>query len=210
MGKYTIAKTIREIVENEKHEKISERDRERSETIHSWEMTVHFHYVIEIQIIVGMSLFSLFSPFLFLNNNTMCVRMYEYESLILLFQFFFSIPLSSPSDSLSACNLNCFCDFVKYSPICGENGNTYISGCHAGCKDRITNNGSTVSARCRIGNTILEATSTSGCAFKFKYIFIYLFILLFFFASIHPANRFIQIVHAFKHSKTVGILTLIT
>lgn len=28
---------------------------------------------------------------------------------------------------------NCNCDFVKYSPICGEDGNSYISPCHAGC-----------------------------------------------------------------------------
>lgn len=29
----------------------------------------------------------------------------------------------------------CHCDHVKYSPICGEDGYTYISPCHAGCLD---------------------------------------------------------------------------
>ncbi|CAB3387511.1 Hypothetical predicted protein [Cloeon dipterum] len=35
-----------------------------------------------------------------------------------------------------ACNLNCDCDFVKYSPVCSEDGQTtFISACHAGCRD---------------------------------------------------------------------------
>lgn len=46
--------------------------------------------------------------------------------------------------SLSTCNADCACDFVKYSPICGENGNTYISGCHAGCTERIKSDGTQV------------------------------------------------------------------
>lgn len=35
------------------------------------------------------------------------------------------------------CNSVCQCDYVKYSPVCGEDGNTYISPCHAGCKEQI-------------------------------------------------------------------------
>lgn len=31
------------------------------------------------------------------------------------------------------CNALCNCDFVKYSPVCGADGVTYISACHAGC-----------------------------------------------------------------------------
>lgn len=33
--------------------------------------------------------------------------------------------------------MNCNCDYVKYSPVCGENNITYISSCHAGCKNEI-------------------------------------------------------------------------
>lgn len=29
----------------------------------------------------------------------------------------------------------CHCDYVKYSPVCGSNNQTYISACHAGCTD---------------------------------------------------------------------------
>ncbi|XP_052862967.1 solute carrier organic anion transporter family member 74D-like isoform X2 [Anopheles cruzii] len=32
------------------------------------------------------------------------------------------------------CNSACQCDYVRYSPVCGEDGNTYISACHAGCR----------------------------------------------------------------------------
>uniref|UniRef100_A0A1B0CRW9 Solute carrier organic anion transporter family member n=1 Tax=Lutzomyia longipalpis TaxID=7200 RepID=A0A1B0CRW9_LUTLO len=39
--------------------------------------------------------------------------------------------------SLTSCNSNCHCDYVKYAPVCGEDMHTYISACHAGCTDQI-------------------------------------------------------------------------
>lgn len=34
---------------------------------------------------------------------------------------------------VAPCNALCSCDFVKYSPVCGADGVTYVSACHAGC-----------------------------------------------------------------------------
>ncbi|EDS45572.1 organic anion transporter [Culex quinquefasciatus] len=42
----------------------------------------------------------------------------------------------STTDLTPTCNSACQCDYVKYSPICGEDGNTYISACHAGCRQQ--------------------------------------------------------------------------
>ncbi|KAK3908294.1 Solute carrier organic anion transporter family member 74D [Frankliniella fusca] len=34
------------------------------------------------------------------------------------------------------CNADCLCEYVKYSPVCASDGyTTYISACHAGCRD---------------------------------------------------------------------------
>lgn len=44
-------------------------------------------------------------------------------------------------DTTPTCNSACHCDYVKYSPVCGADGNTYISACHAGCRaSRVENN----------------------------------------------------------------------
>ncbi|XP_050324322.1 solute carrier organic anion transporter family member 4A1-like [Bactrocera neohumeralis] len=40
----------------------------------------------------------------------------------------------SALNSTPTCNSECHCDYVRYSPVCGENNMTYISPCHAGCK----------------------------------------------------------------------------
>ncbi|XP_030383373.1 solute carrier organic anion transporter family member 74D-like isoform X2 [Scaptodrosophila lebanonensis] len=41
--------------------------------------------------------------------------------------------MASLSAASSNCTAACHCDFVQYSPICGQDNVTYISPCHAGC-----------------------------------------------------------------------------
>lgn len=41
---------------------------------------------------------------------------------------------NSALNNTATCNSACACDYVRYSPVCGENNMTYISACHAGCK----------------------------------------------------------------------------
>ena len=36
--------------------------------------------------------------------------------------------------TLLPCNEHCHCDYVTYNPVCSEDGQTFISACHAGCK----------------------------------------------------------------------------
>lgn len=33
------------------------------------------------------------------------------------------------------CNEQCHCDYVTYNPVCSEHGQTFISACHAGCRN---------------------------------------------------------------------------
>lgn len=33
------------------------------------------------------------------------------------------------------CNTTCSCDRDKFSPVCGVDGRTYFSACHAGCRN---------------------------------------------------------------------------
>ncbi|XP_072401918.1 solute carrier organic anion transporter family member 74D-like [Diabrotica undecimpunctata] len=51
-------------------------------------------------------------------------------------------------DPISKCNSACQCEHIKYNPVCSENGVTYISACHAGCRDVINVNGSNVFSDC--------------------------------------------------------------
>lgn len=37
--------------------------------------------------------------------------------------------------TLLPCNEQCHCDYVTYNPVCSEHGKTFISACHAGCRN---------------------------------------------------------------------------
>ncbi|XP_008217820.1 solute carrier organic anion transporter family member 74D [Nasonia vitripennis] len=51
--------------------------------------------------------------------------------------------------TLMPCNEHCHCDYVTYNPVCSENGQTFISACHAGCKTvRVDGSGAKVYTDC--------------------------------------------------------------
>ncbi|XP_054269028.1 solute carrier organic anion transporter family member 74D-like isoform X1 [Macrosteles quadrilineatus] len=60
-----------------------------------------------------------------------------------------AILASGQMETTTPCNADCNCEYVKYSPVCSPDGRTFISPCHAGCKDyEITANGSKVYTNC--------------------------------------------------------------
>lgn len=63
---------------------------------------------------------------------------------------FIGCPDSDTSTVLdtSSCNLGCECDFVQYTPICGQDKKNYISPCHAGCADSESFEGHTIFTNC--------------------------------------------------------------
>ncbi|CAG9855221.1 unnamed protein product [Phyllotreta striolata] len=50
---------------------------------------------------------------------------------------------------ISECNSNCHCDYMRYNPVCSQDGRTtYISACHAGCRHASRINGSNLFSDC--------------------------------------------------------------
>ena len=103
------------------------------------------------------------------------------------FFYFFLLQTFYSSNISSLCNANCNCDYVQYSPICGENNVTYISSCHAGCNvELIKEDGTALFKNCQCINStnfsdenFTGGTATLGacpidCMPKFIAFFIFL------------------------------------
>ena len=46
-----------------------------------------------------------------------------------------SVDVTTSSDMTTSCNSACSCGQEAYTPVCGADGQTYFSPCHAGCKE---------------------------------------------------------------------------
>ncbi|KAG5674919.1 hypothetical protein PVAND_004864 [Polypedilum vanderplanki] len=89
-------------------------------------------------------------------------------SALAVFSFAF-MPCSENDRSVSlnfeaTCNADCNCDYMKYSPVCGIDGKTYTSACHAGCMSLTKTNGTKIfeSCSCVSGDKFLSKQATQG------------------------------------------------
>ncbi|XP_014484182.1 PREDICTED: solute carrier organic anion transporter family member 3A1 [Dinoponera quadriceps] len=107
--------------------------------------------------------------------------------------------LVSHSDGISSfeptCEATCDCDRNKFSPICGVDGRTYFSACHAGCSNYTVVDGKVASfSNCQcIGQniTIPEAVSTATigyCELECSNFWVYM-ILFSVFVFIHSTSE---------------------
>ncbi|KAL0124702.1 hypothetical protein PUN28_006509 [Cardiocondyla obscurior] len=107
--------------------------------------------------------------------------------------------LVSHSDGLSSfeptCEATCDCDRNKFSPICGADGRTYFSACHAGCSNYTVADGKVASfynCQCIGENlTIPEVVSTASigyCELECSNFWVYM-ILFSVFVFIHSTSE---------------------
>lgn len=99
----------------------------------------------------------------------------------------------------AVCSSNCHCDLVKYSPVCGADGRTYISACHAGCNDILMGNNTRSYKMCSCVNAMVnnefKNTATPGpCPLdcrKQLYIFLAVICFMKFIGSTGRASNFL-------------------
>lgn len=108
--------------------------------------------------------------------------------------------LVSHSDGLSKfepiCKATCDCDLNKFSPICGADGRTYFSACHAGCSNYTVTDGKVSSfynCQCIGENGTMEedviSTATIGyCELECSNFWVYM-ILFSVFVFIHSTSE---------------------
>lgn len=57
-------------------------------------------------------------------------------------------PIDRSPNATLGCSAFCDCDKNIFSPVCGSDGITYFSSCHAGCNDSFNDNGKTQFNNC--------------------------------------------------------------
>ncbi|XP_055376193.1 solute carrier organic anion transporter family member 74D [Condylostylus longicornis] len=67
---------------------------------------------------------------------------------------------------LPSCDVTCDCDFKKFSPICGVDGKTYFSSCHAGCSVANSNSNKTYYTDCKCIPNGFEKYNINGTDFE--------------------------------------------
>lgn len=97
----------------------------------------------------------------------------------------------------SPCNSDCTCDFDRYEPVCGADGLTYFSACHAGCTVE-PSDGSYTTCGCvsTDGGTTFGASASvgkcdNGCDALVPFLFMLFLIMFFTFMNNVPATQVI-------------------
>nr|XP_057936120.1 solute carrier organic anion transporter family member 1C1 isoform X2 [Doryrhamphus excisus] len=62
----------------------------------------------------------------------------------------------------NACNSQCFCSTNNWDPVCGGNGITYVSPCHAGCTSSTGSGTNTVFSNCSCVGVAGNFTASTG------------------------------------------------
>lgn len=75
------------------------------------------------------------------------------------------------SDVLTSCNADCGCPDFQWDPVCGQNGVTYISPCHAGCS-------STRDTGQNMVNNHLKLLTSKSLLHVFEFLFFFSFVCL--------------------------------
>lgn len=117
-------------------------------------------------------------------------------------------------DVVPSCNTACNCDFVKYAPVCGADGITYISACHAGCTQISMKNSTKTFGQCACIDTLVQyeinQTAKSGpcpinCKSKLIIFLIVMCFIKFLGASGRASNFLVGIRCVEERDKTVAI-----
>lgn len=77
-------------------------------------------------------------------------------------------PRAADSSGLDGCLDSCVCDDGDFFPVCGQDGRTFFSPCHAGCQE--TANGNYVNCTCIEGGTAVAGMCDYGCVMFYPFI----------------------------------------